>query len=175
MMYKVKLFIKKCISWIFAKKWRIVLFILLIYTVISEIHANSSTWSLYDNNVSSTALNYLTGCLENNVLDDYIIFHSSQYGYTLVYGELEYSDGVVTGDEVTYITYTTSYQQYSSSVTSGSDSDFYLSVGSSPLYSNLSDSYSDVINRKEVICCVALGTFFITYCTYRMCNSLFVD
>lgn len=76
---------------------------------------------------------------------DYVFFRVNDYEYRLVYGsDLQYSDGVFTGSDMSYIKY---YRQSSSSyyydwlLASGSEGEFKLTTNGYMVYSNVGVDY----------------------------------
>lgn len=92
--------------------------------------------------------------------DDYVFWRSGQYAYTLVIGDLDYSGGVFTGDDLSFVVLTTS-NGYSGHVSLGSSSgSLDLDCSDYVVYSNLGfypllDSQSFYI--EAIIFCLVVG------------------
>ena len=133
----------------------------------------ASAYTVYDGNISSTYTAIFRDLLsKNGINDDYLFFRSGQYDYVLLIGDLEYADGVFTGEEakeykiVTNTNYNSSYEYTVSDVRSVN-----LVPGSSLLYSNLGD-YPDLIGLDQYFSFAQLVMIVICICMYLL-RSIF--
>ena len=136
----------------------------------------AATHSVYENgNLSTTYITYFKDILSGAKFNDnYVAFRSGQYEYTLVVGELENENGVISlvgdGKEYVFSTessgYNSQYYYYVNDLT-----EFSLSTGNYIVYSDTGD-YPELIERgakyemlSAVLLCIALlsvviGRFF---------------
>ena len=136
----------------------------------------AATHNVYENgNLGTTYITYFKDILSGAKFNDnYIAFRSGQYEYTMIVGELEVNDGLISlvapGKEYRFYTESTGYNsQYYYEV--NDISNFSLNFDNSILYSDLGD-YPQLIERgakyemfTALLLCVALlsivfGRFF---------------
>lgn len=112
--------------------------------------ANAETHTVYDNgSLSTTYITYFKDILSGTDLkDNYVAFRSGQYSYTMVVGELENNNGVISliGEGKEYIFSTTgSYNsQYTYDV--NTINNFSLNTGNYIIYSDVGD-FPELIER----------------------------
>lgn len=125
-----------------------------IYTIeISEEDYNNSqnsvpfvTGSAYQGSFNSTALNYFTGVMMNNLGKDYVAFRGSQYVYYLFFGDdILFSGSHFTGSDLSYV----SYNSYDGTFERGTDS-LSINPNSTVVYSNVDDTYANLVEVKYV-------------------------
>lgn len=125
-----------------------------IYTIeMSEEDYNNSqnavpfvTGSAYQGTFNSTALNYFTGVMLNNVGSDYVAFRSSQYDYYLFWGdEISYNGSRFTGSGLSYI----SYNSQSGTFNRGTDS-LSIAHNNTVVYSNVNDAFANLVEVKTI-------------------------
>lgn len=138
--------------------------------------ATANAASIYDGSISTTYVDYASK-VPLSLGDEYVFFRDSQYGYTLVAGDLVYENGnfslngsgkqynfdaVTTGSygSVTYYTYTTS-----------DISTFTLSTNNRLVYSSLGD-YPTLYERGVVYEEITLLILCIGFVAYIV-RSLF--
>lgn len=112
--------------------------------------ASAATHSVYDEgNISSTYVTYFRDIVSGiGFNENYVAFRSGQYSYTMVVGDLEYIDGIISLSGVG--------SEYVITTSSGYSSDFsynvnYIDVfsvdtGDSILYSDVGD-YPQLVDR----------------------------
>lgn len=102
-----------------------------------EVELLSNYDDYTDGTISTTVLSYFEGIVPKIGDNDYVLFRDEQYVYRFAYGDMEYADGMFSGD-VDMITYTAS-SGYSStySVDYSEDATFSLSPSGVAVYSNL--------------------------------------
>lgn len=102
------------------------------------------TGSAYQGSINSTALNYFTGVMLNNLGSDYVVFRGSQYDYYLFWGdEITYSNGRFSGSGLSYI----SYNQQSGTFDRGTDS-LSINHNNTVVYSNVNNSFANLVEVK---------------------------
>lgn len=125
-----------------------------IYTIeMTEEDYNNSqnavpfvTGSAYQGSFNSTALNYFTGVMMNNIGKDYVAFRGSQYVYYLFFGDnIIYSGSRFTGSDLQYV----SYNSYDGTFERGSDS-LSISHNNTVVYSNIDDTFANLVEVKYV-------------------------
>lgn len=125
-----------------------------IYTIeISEEDYHNSqnavpfvTGSAYQGSFNSTALNYFTGVMMNNIGKDYVAFRGSQYVYYLFFGDdILFSGSRFTGSDLSYV----SYNSYDGTFERGTDS-LSINPNSTVVYSNVDDTYANLVEVKYV-------------------------
>lgn len=125
-----------------------------IYTIeMSEEDYNNSqnavpfvTGSAYQGSFNSTALNYFTGVMMNNIGKDYVAFRGSQYVYYLFFGDdILFSGSRFTGSDLSYV----SYNSYDGTFERGTDS-LSINPNSTVVYSNVDDTYANLVEVKYV-------------------------
>lgn len=125
-----------------------------IYTIeMSEEDYNNSqnvvpyvTGSVYQGTFNSTALNYFTGVMMNNIGKDYVAFRGSQYVYYLFFGDdILFSGSRFTGSDLSYV----SYNSYDGTFERGTDS-LSINPNSTVVYSNVDDTYANLVEVKYV-------------------------
>lgn len=137
--------------------------------------ANADTHTVYDEGtLSSTYVTYFKDIVSGiGFNDNYIAFRSGQYSYTMVVGDLEYENGVVTlnepGKEYVFTTSSGYNSQYRYEV--NDISNFSVTCGDYIVYSDIGD-YPQLIERGAkyemlsaflivVIClCVVIRSIF---------------
>ena len=113
----------------------------------------SSAYTIYDGTISSTHLTTFKGILSNIPLDDnYVLFRSSQYEYTLVSGDLTISGSAISssGNCMAYTlnTQTNNNRNYYT-YTTEEISNFNLNVGDRVVYSDIG-GYPQLEERGSV-------------------------
>ena len=132
----------------------------------------AATHNVYENgNLGTTYITYFKDILSGAKFNDnYIAFRSGQYEYTMIVGELEVNDGLISlvapGKEYRFYTESTGYNsQYYYEV--NDISNFSLNFDNSILYSDLGD-YPQLIERGAkyemftalLLCIVLLSIVF---------------
>lgn len=104
------------------------------------------TGSAYQGSFNSTALNYFTGVMMNNLGKDYVAFRGSQYVYYLFFGDdILFSGSRFTGSDLSYV----SYNSYDGTFERGMDS-LSINPNSTVVYSNVDDTYANLVEVKYV-------------------------
>lgn len=104
------------------------------------------TGSAYQGTFNSTALNYFTGVMMNNIGRDYVAFRGSQYVYYLFFGDdILFSGSRFTGSDLSYV----SYNSYDGTFERGTDS-LSINPNSTVVYSNVHDSFANLVEVKNV-------------------------
>lgn len=104
------------------------------------------TGSAYQGSFNSTALNYFTGIMLNNIGQDYVAFRGSQYVYYLFFGDdILFSGSRFTGSDLSYV----SYNSYDGTFERGTDS-LSINPNSTVVYSNVDDNYANLVEVKNV-------------------------
>lgn len=125
-----------------------------IYTIeMSEEDYNNSqnavpfvTGSAYQGTFNSTALNYFTGVMMNNIGKDYVAFRGSQYVYFLFFGDdILYDGSRFTGSGLSFV----SYNSYDGTFERGTDT-LSINPNSTVVYSNVSDTYANLVEVKTI-------------------------
>lgn len=125
-----------------------------IYTIeMSEEDYNNSqnvvpyvTGSAYQGTFNSTALNYFTGVMMNNIGKDYVAFRGSQYVYYLFFGDdITYNGSRFISSGCSYI----SYNQQNGTFERGTDS-LSIAHNNTVVYSNVDDSFANLVEVKNV-------------------------
>lgn len=104
------------------------------------------TGSAYQGSFNSTALNYFTGVMMNNIGKDYVAFRGSQYVYYLFFGDdITFNGSRFVSSDCSYI----SYNSYDGTFERGTDS---LSIGHNDtvVYSNVNDTFANLVEVKYV-------------------------
>lgn len=118
-------------------------------------------YSPYDSGtVSATYLTLFEQILNKNYHDDYIIFRSGQYSYSMLVGDIELNGSTFTSDSVKEYTYKSSTtqgynQQYEFHTLDNQK--LNMNVGNYIIYSNLGD-YPTVIDKGDNL---IYGTFLL--------------
>lgn len=100
--------------------------------------------SAYQGTFNSTALNYFTGVMMNNIGSDYVAFRASQYTYYLFYGDISYN-GVFIGSDLNYVSYNSQYGTLSRGI-----DDLDINPNSTIVYSNIDESFAHIVEVKNV-------------------------
>lgn len=104
------------------------------------------TGSAYQGTFNSTALNYFTGVMMNNIGKDYVAFRGSQYVYYLFFGDdILYDGSRFTGSGLSYV----SYNSYDGTFERGTDT-LSINPNSTVVYSNVSDTYANLVEVKTI-------------------------
>lgn len=140
----------------------IVALLVLITALCGTVQA--ATHTVYENgSFSTTYVTYFKDILSGTELkNNYVAFRSGQYSYSLVVGELEYNNGVISlvgeGKEYKFYQESSNYNsQYYYNVSNLNN--FSLNVGKSIIYSDVGD-FPELIERGakyEVISAILLG------------------
>lgn len=148
----------------------LVVAVVLITATCGTVQA--ATHTVYENgSLGTTYITYFKDILSGAKLtDNYIAFRSGQYSYSMIVGELEYTNGVVSlvgeGKEYIYSTNSSGYNsQYVYNV--NSISNFSVSVGDAIIYSDVGD-FPELIERgakfeilNTLLICITLLSFVI--------------
>lgn len=150
---------------------RKIIVILAVLAVIMATPLTASAYSIYeDGSLSSTYTTYFRDVVSNiSPFDDYIYWRSGQYQYSLVVGDIDYSNGRFSSSgECTHYYFTTS-SGYNSTFSYHVDNinDFSLSVGDSLVYSNLGN-YPNLTDRGDLYALSALILMLIALCLYLL-------
>lgn len=112
----------------------------------SENAARYVSGSAYQGSFNSTALNYFSGVMMNNLGKDYVAFRGSQYVYYLFFGDdIQYSGGRFVGSGLNYV----SYSSYEGTFDRGTD-DLSINPNNTVVYSNVDDSFANFLEVKSV-------------------------
>lgn len=154
----------------------LVMVALLAVTMAMPLTAAAASYSAYDGNISTTYVTFFRDISSKIPINsDYVFFRSSQYDYTMIVGDLDFSGDTFTSSvEVqVYEISTNSGSSYNStySYSVSSENNFSLSAGSSLLYSNLGN-YPDLIERNDYYAFSAVLLLLIGICLY-LCRSVF--
>lgn len=122
------------------------------------------TGSAYQGTFNSTALNYFTGVMLNNVGDNYVAFRGSQYVYYLFWGEdISYNGSRFVGSNLNFI----SYNSQNGTFDRGTDS-LSIADNNTVVYSNVNENFAHFVevrtieeNRSQGI---ATASIFILLC-----------
>lgn len=124
-----------------------------LYTIeMSEEDYNNSqnvvpyvTGSAYQGTFNSTALNYFTGVMMNNLGKDYVAFRGSQYVYYLFFGDdITYNGSRFISDSASYV----SYNSYDGTFERGTDS-LSIDPNATVVYSNVDNTFSNFVEVKN--------------------------
>lgn len=100
--------------------------------------------SAYQGSFNSTALNYFTGVMLNNLGKDYVAYRGSQYVYFLFFGdEITYNGSSFVGSGIDYV----SYSSYDGTFTRGTD-DLSINDNNTVVYSNVDDKFANLVEVK---------------------------
>lgn len=121
------------------------------------------TGSAYQGTFNSTALNYFTGVMMNNIGKDYVAFRGSQYVYYLYFGDdILYSGSRFSGTDLSYV----SYNSYDGTFERGTDS-LSINPNSTVVYSNVDDTYANLVEVKYVeetrLNSIIVGSFMLMF------------
>lgn len=134
-----------------------------------------ATHSVYtEGNISTTYVQYFKDILSGaNIKDNYVAFRSGQYEYTMVVGDLEYSNGTIslneTGTEYTFTqsgNYNAQYKYNTNEITN-----FSVSVGDSIIYSDVGQ-FPHLIERGVHIETLTL-VLFSAMCVFVIIDRIF--
>lgn len=104
------------------------------------------TGSAYQGSFNSTALNYFTGVMMNNIGQDYVAFRGSQYVYYLFFGDdILFNGSRFTGSGLSYV----SYNSYDGTFERGTDT-LSINPNSTVVYSNVDDMFANLVEVKNV-------------------------
>lgn len=104
------------------------------------------TGSAYQGTFNSTALNYFTGVMLNNVGSDYVSFRGSQYVYYLFWGDnIEYNGSRFIGDNLSFISYNSQNGTFDRGIDSLSIAD-----NNTVVYSNVNEKFANIVEVKTV-------------------------
>lgn len=104
------------------------------------------TGSAYQGSFNSTALNYFTGVMMNNIGKDYVAFRGSQYVYYLFFGDnISYSGSRFTGNDLRFV----SYNSYDGTFERGTDT-LSIAHNNTVVYSNVDDTFANLVEVKYV-------------------------
>lgn len=102
------------------------------------------TGSAYQGTFNSTALNYFTGVMMNNIGKDYVAFRGSQYVYYLFFGDdITYNGSRFVSSSASYV----SYNSYDGTFERGTDS-LSIAPNSTVVYSNVDDTFANLVEVK---------------------------
>lgn len=102
--------------------------------------------SAYQGSFNSTALNYFTGVMMNNIGKDYVAYRGSQYVYFLFFGDnIVYSGSRFSGSDLQYV----SYNSYDGTFERGTDS-LSIAHNNTVVYSNVDDSFANLVEVKTI-------------------------
>lgn len=153
----------------------LVICILLVGAICTQ--ASADTHSIYDEGtISSTYLTYFKDIVSGiKFTDNYVAFRSGQYSYTMVVGDLEYNNGVISlnseGKEYVFASRSISgyNQQYGYEV--NNINNFSITCGDNIIYSDVGD-YPQLIERGDryeiltlfllciVVLCIVINRIF---------------
>lgn len=137
----------------------------------------AATHTVYEEgNLSTTYVTYFKDIISGAEFNDnYVAFRSGQYSYTMVVGELEYSNGVIslvdTGKEYVFTTssgYNATYKYNVNEI-----SNFSLDSGENIIYSDVGD-YPQLVERgakfeifTAILICICMLSFVIRNIFYK--------
>lgn len=134
----------------------------------------AATHNVYaEGNISTTYVQYFKDILSGEKINsDYIAFRSGQYSYTMVVGDLDYTNGVVSLKESGTIYTFTQSGNYNSTYSYNCDTinNFSVSVGDNIVYSNVGH-FPHLIERSahiETFTLVLLGAMCVFYVVDRI-------
>lgn len=139
--------------------------------------ANAETHTVYDEgNINTTYLTYFKDIISGiGFNDNYVAFRSGQYTYTMVVGELQYNNGVISlvneGKEYVFSqsgNYNSTHRYYVNEI-----NNFSLNTGNYIIYSDIGD-YPELVERgakyeifTAVLLCTALVSIVINRIFFR--------
>lgn len=104
------------------------------------------TGSAYQGSFNSTALNYFTGVMMNNIGKDYVAFRGSQYVYYLFFGDdITYNGSRFVSSSASYV----SYNSYDGTFERGTDS-LSINPNATVVYSNVDDTFANLVEVKYI-------------------------
>lgn len=113
---------------------------------LDAIAAQAANSSVYPGTWSGSILDYFSGVMRQNPGKHYVAFRNSQYSYFLYYGDLTFSDGVVSGS-ADYVEY--NYNNNNYVVTRGNDN-VNINISSGVVYTDLNPSYAALDGASEI-------------------------
>lgn len=147
--------------------------VLLVGAICTQ--ASAATHTIYDEGtLSSTYTTYFKDIVSGiGFTDNYVAFRSGQYSYSMVVGDLEYNNGVIsmtgTGKEYKYSTANSGYnQQYRYTVTDLNS--FSVNTGDYIIYSDVGD-FPQLVERGakyEILTALLLCIFAVSYIIRRI-------
>lgn len=147
---------------------KIVNLVIVFALVTFCLSERASAYSIYQGNISTTQLTYFKD-IANNLMpnDEYVFFRSGQYDYTMIVGDLDYSNGVFSlvsdvGKDYT-ITQSDNYNSTYEYVVSDIN-EFNLVYTNELIYSNLGE-FPELIERGtqyETLILVAIFVIIIS-------------
>lgn len=154
--------------------WKRLIVVVVALAIISTVSINASAAEVYnEGNISTTYVTYFRDMLSKvSPSDDYVFYRSGQYEYSMVVGDLDYSNGRISFNyidepckvyKITQSTGSSYNQTYSFTVTNYSD--FSLNVGNSLIYSNLGD-FPDLIERGDYLETALVLLVLVVVCMY---------
>lgn len=148
--------------------WKIIAPLSLVCCLLLVSPTLAKADSIYtDGNISSTYLDIFRDILEDTSLtDDYLVFRSSQYEYTLLVGEIDFQNNIFTSQNYRKFVISTSQSGYSGGVyhlNSSLGTSFSLNAEDYIVYSNLG-YYPRLIERSTYYEYAILTTICIVGC-----------
>lgn len=102
--------------------------------------------SAYQGTFNSTALNYFTGVMLNNIGDNYVAFRGSQYVYYLFWGEdISYNGSRFVGSNLNFI----SYNSQNGTFDRGTDS-LSIADNNTVVYSNVNENFAHLVEVRTI-------------------------
>lgn len=148
-----------------VKKVLVVVFVLvLICTFGATVQAQ--TYTPYEGNISTSNLTYFEDIISKvSILKDYVLIRNGQYEYSLIVGDLEYSNNKFTANgscDVYKLNTGSNYNSYYT-YSKTTDSSAVINTNSILVYSNLGD-FPELENRGdkfEILQTVIIGTLCV--------------
>lgn len=113
---------------------------------LDAVAAQAANSSVYPGTWSGSILDYFSGVMRQNPGKHYVAFRNSQYSYFLYYGDLTFSDGVVSGS-ADYVEY--NYNNNNYVVTRGNDN-VNINISSGVVYTDLNSAYGALDGASEI-------------------------
>ena len=114
---------------------------------LDAIAVQAANSSVYPGTWSGSILDYFSGVMRQNPGKHYVAFRSSQYCYSLYYGDgLTFADGVVSGS-ADYVQY--NYDSNNYVVTRGNDN-VNINISSGIVYTDLNSAYGALDGASEI-------------------------
>lgn len=124
--------------------------------------------------INSTALTYFEGITRKlSPFEDYVAFRTGDYTYSLVYGNLSYSNGVISSSSATRVDYNSRYYtsnyEYTTYVSDSQISNLRLNTnGFSIIYSSLGSFPKLEGNDTDLLSMLLIGVLFFGFVFFAL-------
>lgn len=155
-----------------VKKVLVVVFVLVLICTTGAT-AQAQTYTPYEGNISTSNLTYFEDIISKvSILKDYVLIRNGQYDYSLIVGDLTYSNNKFTANGSCDVYKLTTGGNYNSYYTYSktTDTSAVINTNSILVYSNLGD-YPELENRGdkfEILQTILLGTVCIAIVISRI-------